>query len=212
MNKISLNEIIKDFFVLNQRNLPDWLSFEIKSKNATLRSYLWDSDVFTRIRLCELQIENKFEAEALVIYPNSDYDYPIFGTEYVNISNKRHLAAIDFHPISDNIEYLKLLSEFPDIKIEYSKFYDLKEFFSNKMWIKKQREDFYNEYLIWVKNYLHQYKKLISICNKSSKSFETMHQKYNYHMASNNPAFGILKSYFGKDFSQKYITEFLFST
>ena len=139
MNKTLLNGIIKDFFDLKQKELPDWLSSEITSKNAVLKSYLWTSNVFTRIRLCELQIGDKFEAETLVIYPNSEYDYPIFGTEYVRIMNRRHLAAIDFHPISDNREYLKFLSEFPDIKIEHSKFYNLKEFFSNKMWIKKQK-------------------------------------------------------------------------
>jgi hypothetical protein len=30
-------------------------------------------------------------------------------------------------------------------------------------------------------------------------------------MSSNDPAFGILKSYFNKDFTEKYIQEFLFN-
>jgi hypothetical protein len=34
---------------------------------------------------------------------------------------------------------------------------------------------------------------------------------YNEHMAANDPAFGVLKSYFGKEFAKEYIHNFLFS-
>ncbi len=207
LKNITLNEIVGEFFDLEEKNLPEWLDSEITSKSAILKSYLWTSGIFTRIRLCELKIENKFEAQTLVIYPDSNYDYPIFGTEYVNISNKKYLAAIDFHPVSSNKDYLTSLKEFPNLELNSSRFYNLSEFFSNKMWIKKDKKDFYDEYVIWVRKYLQKYLNI----NKLPIPVLESQKKYNYHMASNDPAFGILKSYFGKEFSTRYINDFLFS-
>jgi 15,16-dihydrobiliverdin:ferredoxin oxidoreductase len=162
--------------------------------------------------LCELNVENKFQAETLVIYPDYCYDTPIFGTEYLKIGNKKYFGAIDFHPVNENENYFPYIEMFPDAKTNTSKFYNLNQYFSNKLWIRKGNECFYNEYQIMLKCYLHQYKKCLFNSNIKKESFQDEHNNFNRYMSSNDPAFGILKSYFSKDFTEKYIQEFLFTS
>ena len=210
MCEFKLKDLIQNFFNLENQSLPNWIQPCITNPNGYLKSYVWSDEYCYKIRLCELVIKGKFKAESLVIYPNTNLDAPIFGTEYVQVPNKRYFGAIDFHPINESEKYLNYLEMFPDTKIKKSRFYDLNTFFSKKFWTKRQSKDFYNEYLIWVKCYLHQYQKYLYDLHLSPNTLESLHQEYNLHMSHKDPAFGVLKIYFGKEFSKKYIGEFLF--
>ena len=203
--------LINEFFTIEEKNLPDWLPPTIKNNNAILKSYLWSSELCHRIRLCELIIGDKFYAESLVIYPNFCYETPIFGTEYLKIGKRQYLGAIDFHPINENQNFIKFLDMFPDRKSNKTIFYDFDLFFSKKLWLSKREEEFYNEYQIMVKCFMYQYKKCLLQSKKNTSSFEFNQSQYNKHMSLNDPAFGILKSYFNKDFATNYIHNFLFS-
>lgn len=211
INQFKVKDIILDFLDVEVQNLPSWLNCKIENHHGYVKSYLWKNNLCHKIRLTEVSIKNKFTAESLVIYPKVNLNVPIFGTEYIQVPNKRYYGAIDFHPINDKNEYLKYLEMFPDTKMCSSKFYDLKKFFSKKFWSKRQNKNFYGEYLIWFKCYLYQYQKYLCDSHSQNESFESIHVQYNYHMSQKDPALGILKSYFGKDFANKYIHEFLFS-
>ena len=206
-----LKSVLKEFLNLTSIELPEWLDESFTNDSANLKSYAFKSDHCRRIRLCELNVENKFQAETLVIYPDYCYDTPIFGTEYLKIGNKKYFGAIDFHPVNENENHLLYIEMFPNTKTNESKFYDLNQYFSNKLWIRKDNECFYNEYQIMLKCYLHQYKKCLFNSNIKKESFQDKHYNFNRYMSSNDPAFGILKSYFNKDFTEKYIQEFLFN-
>lgn len=206
-----LKSIIKEFFDLTSIELPEWLDESFTNDSANLKSYTFKSDHCRRIRICELNVENKFQAETLVIYPDYCYDTPIFGTEYLKIGNKKYFGAIDFHPVNENENHLPYIEMFPDKKTTTSKFYDLNKYFTNKLWVRKGNECFYNEYQIMIKCYLHQYKKCLFNSDIKKESFEDKHNNFNRYMSSNDPAFGILKSYFSKDFTERYIQEFLFN-
>jgi 15,16-dihydrobiliverdin:ferredoxin oxidoreductase len=207
----TLKTILEQFFDLTQESLPSWLSSSISENNAELKSYLWKTDSCYKIRLCELCVQNKFHAESLVIYPQLNYETPIFGTEYLKIGKNKYFAAIDFHPITENQEFMEFLEQFPDKTKLHSKFYDLNRFFSKKLWMRRKNEEFYNEYQIMVKCFLHQYKKCLEKSEMKSNSFHLNHCDYNRHMSTNDPAYGILKSYFGNQFAEDYIHKFLFS-
>lgn len=197
-----LNEFVGD---KKSIDLPQWMN------TKSVSSKLYSSDLFSNIRLSRINIENKFYAESLVIYPHKQYDAPIFGTEYMNIGNKTYFGAIDFHPLKNKNDIESYLKEFPNKKITSSKYYDLNKFFSNHLWVKKQKSNLINEYQILLKCYLHQYLKCIKNSNIGHKDdIELLHKKYNQHMGENDPVAGILKSYFGEEFSKKYIKEFLF--
>ncbi len=192
------------------------LSNQISSSSSvnhksSLKSYVWSSERCRKIRFCEFTVENKFYAESLVIYPDFCYDIPIFGTEYLKIGSKRYFAAIDFHPITENKQYLKFMEMFPDKKRIKTHVYDLDRFFSEKLWIRRRTQDFYDEYQIMLKCFLHQYKKCLYSVEQNTITLEQQQSQYNDYMSTNDPAHGILKSYFGEDFAKQYIDDFLFS-
>ena len=205
-----LKNIIGEFFNLEYLPLPNWLEPKIKSENAILSSYLWTSSNVEKIRLCELKITDKFYAESLLIYPKKKSLLPIFGTEFLNIGNRKYFGAIDFHPVCKNKLYLKYLEDFPNTKETNLKRYDVNRFFSEKLWIKKSNKDFYSEYCIWAKCYLYQYKKMVECENPENPVDTDSFAEYNEYMSSNDPAFGILKSYFNEHFAEDYINQFLF--
>lgn len=201
-------------FDIKESSLPNWLDPVVENEKAVIKSFSWTADRCRRIRLCDLEIKNKFTAITLVIYPEFKYETPIFGTEYLRINNKKFFGATDFHPVKKGPEYeekyiLKYLSDFPDRDKEISKFYDLSNFFSKKFWLRKTEKDFYSEYIDTTDIFLNKYKECL-FSTEESASNESFHIAYDKHMSANDPAHGILKSYYSEDFANKYIDTFLF--
>lgn len=194
--------------------LPEGLSFQQSKGDVSITSWSWRGPGIRRARLCDLQVPGKFTAETLVIYPDSDSDAPIFGTEYLRIGGKKFFGGIDFHPLSQDRDYLEkyisgYLEDFPDTSAKDSKFYDLGTYFSGKFWLKKSDADFYDEYTYWTLRFLTRYKKLLDEKTVTSDVLH-LHRKYDLHMGENDPAHGILKAYFSKEFADFYVQEFLF--
>lgn len=187
----------------------------IKVNNeAEIRSYTWNGEIIRRARACELVIPGKFTAETLVIYPHSETDTPIFGTEYITIADKKFFGAIDFHPLSQDPLYLQsqiqeYLYDFPDRDVEQSRFYDLSTYFSPKFWIHKSPTDFHEDYIGWVDRYMGRYRMALMDGELKSDNIQT-HIDYDIHMAANDPAHGILKAYFSQEFADFYVNKFLF--
>ena len=147
--------------------------------SAEIRSSVFSGGKFRRARVCNLSVPGKFTAETLVIYPSFEYDFPIFGTEYLRIGNKKYFGATDFHPISSDTDYAKLyLKDFPNSEALGSKFYDLSKFFSSKFSIKKSEEDFYEEYLEEVSKFLSVYHTCSEEASPLSVDSESSQREY----------------------------------
>jgi hypothetical protein len=194
--------------------LPEGLPSEKTEEDAVLSSYVWKGETIRRARLCEFEVPGKFTAETLVVYPSWETTTPIFGTEYITIANKKFFGAIDFHPLSQDPSYTEkhideYLYDFPLRTAEQSKFYDLSTYFSNRFWTKKSDTDFHEEYIDWTDRYLGRYRMALmdGAIGESNRDF---HAAYDKHMAENDPAHGILKSYFSREFADFYVKEFLF--
>ena len=215
---MSLERSIRINFPLweeEENNLPKGIESLVTKDGSEIKSRVWKGDNIRRARLCQLNIPEKFTAETLVIYPNYHSPSPIFGTEYITISNKKFFGAIDFHPLCQTEHYLethiaKYLSDFPDRNTNSSKFYDLSKFFSPKFWIKKNESDFYVEYLDWVDRFLEKYQLNLETNQEAAGDYQKQHEEYDTHMAKNDPAHGILKAYFSKEFADFYVNKFLF--
>jgi 15,16-dihydrobiliverdin:ferredoxin oxidoreductase len=209
--KDKILEIFPDAELLK---LPSWLKEEVVKNNAIIKSYTWKSDRIRKIRLCELNIKNKFSAETLVIYPEFCYETPILGTEYLKMSNKKFFGAVDLHPLKMDEEYnrkyiQKYLGDLPNRDMDVSKIYDLDKYFSKKFWIKRKETDFYQDYLKVVDAYLNRFKSCLKESSQTISSY-SLHKGYDTHLAVTDPAYGILKAYFDSDFSERYISTFLF--
>lgn len=208
------NLLFNNFKDLHNLNLPVWLKEEIIDNKSFIKSYCWSTNKIRKIRFCELNIENKFFAESLVIYPEFNYETPIFGTEYINCADKKFFGTIDFHPLKNDPSYQekyiqKYLKEFPDRIKSKSKIYDLDKYFSKKLWLKTDNISFYDEYLITLDNYMKKYKVCLEESKQTSSNY-VYHKGYDYHLSSTDPAYGILKANYNKEFAEKYIFNFLF--
>lgn len=212
---MNIKDIIPHYFEdLKSLDLPDWLDNNIVKDNITLNSYIWESNKVRKIRVCELSIPGKFLAETLVVYPNFNYDTPIFGTEYMVIGGKKYFGAIDFHPLKTDLEYekkyiSKYLNDFEESH-NTSKIYDLTKHFSKKLWLKKDSKDFYDCYLEQIKKYLEKFSLCLKESEKNNCSSIDYHKSYDNHLSITDPAYGILKAHFDQEFAKKYIGSFLF--
>jgi hypothetical protein len=194
--------------------LPNWLSPTIEDKKSCIKSYVWRTDRLRRIRLCELHISGKFIAESLVIYPDFQYEAPIFGTEYVKCGSVKYFGTIDFHPLKGGNNYqekyiIPYLGDQQDRIKNKSKIYDLDTYFSKKLWIKSDQQDFYGEYIDKLDLYLTRYKECIKKCEQNHTA-HIFQKGYDHHLSYTDPAYGIIKSYYTKEFARKYINNFLF--
>ena len=208
-------DLINKHFNLTPDNLPDWLDSVVENDCAVIRSYAWTSDRCRRIRLCDLEIKDKFTAVPLVIYPEFKYETPSFGKEYLRIGGKKFFGATDFHPVKSGDEYeqkyiLNYLGDMPDRDKDNSKFYDLSKFFSRKFWLKKDTTDFWDEYITTTDLFLSRYKSCLFESEPIDSSMG-FHIDYDSHMSANDPAHGILKSYYSQEFADNYIKDFLFN-
>ena len=108
------NKLFELYQNLTPVALPNWLKPVIEDKNSCIKSYVWRTETLRRVRLCELHIRGKFVAESLVIYPDFQYDAPVFGTEYVKCGNVKYFGTIDFHPLEASKEYSdKYIQKYP---------------------------------------------------------------------------------------------------
>lgn len=208
------NILFNNFSDLEEIPLPKWLDKNIETDNSSIKSYLWKSNKIRRIRFCELNVGNKFFAESLVIYPEFDYETPILGTEYLNCSNKKYFGTIDFHPLKNDKNYLetyvqKYLAAFPDRTKNESKIYNLEKYFSKKLWLKSFDTCFYKEYLVQLDNYIKKYKVCLEDSKQTSSNY-LYHKEYDHHLSCTDPAYGILKAHYNKEFAEDYIYKFLF--
>lgn len=188
---------------------PDLIYSETKENPpAKLTSKAWScsSAGFYRARSCIFEATGKFRAETLVIYPCVGHFLPVFGCEYIELPS-RSLAVIDFHPIGGNLEPInEFLYAEADRTVEKSTVYDLSEFFSHKMWHVRGGKEVYGPFKEASERYIEQYYKML----RKNPLNEVDHASYNAYMGQNDPAHGILKAYFGKEFADDYIREFLF--
>jgi len=161
-------------------------------------------------RGCVLTVPEKFFAETLLIYPNTDGNFPIFGSEYIKMA-RGHFGATDFHPLDPKNNTIPLdFDVFPDRIVEKSPHYDLDTHFSPKLWHRKGVDNFYDEFSEVCEGRLYHYLGVLSTADRANSADVSKFTPFDAYMAVNDPARGILKAYFGEDFADDYIRTFLF--
>jgi hypothetical protein len=179
--------------------------FRLKN-SAKLYSELWESELST-LRMCILSVPGKFFAETVVIFPKYGVNTPIFGSEYIK-TPKKSFAAVDFHPQEGDISAIEgYLGSEPLCQVKKSHHYDLQAHFSPWLWLKKDPEDLYYEFSEVCGSRCDAYHTLLD----GVRGVKSPHPGgYCRYMAEKDPARGILKAYFGSDFSDEYTERFLF--
>ncbi len=191
-----------------------------------IRSWLWQVPGFRRWRITRLDAGEGLQVLNSVAYPDYSNDQPIMGIDllWFGISSKL-VAVLDFQPLVQEKKYitryfdgLKFLhNSFPDFsgKVKMRSF-DPSQYFSPWLLFCRGGLEEANQSLPLVfTQFLNSYFKL----NSTSKEQESLYSieevrnlqiAYDIYSAKRDPAHGLFSSYFGKEWSDRFLSEFLF--
>jgi len=202
--------------------------FECVSKkgNCKVNSWLWDVPEFRRWRVTRLDAGDRLQVLNSVAYPHYQADMPIMGIDLLWFEKKQKLVAIlDFQPLVQEKEYfdryfdeLKRIKEyFTDFNYDMkSNIYDPSKYFSP--WaLFCQGGNFEAENILpkvfssFLKGYWINLDLSKANQNKiESEAVRLLHIDYDKYSAEKDPAHGLFSGFFGKEWSDKYMKEFLF--
>ena len=178
------------------------------SGSATIES-MWfhlPSEGIHYARSCVLTVPGKFFAETMLVYPCNGVNFPVFGSEYIEMRG-RYFGAVDFHPVFGETSHIEeYFSDFPDREVQKSAHYDLDTYFSRKLWHKRSDESFYEEFVEVCEARLGRFMQILPNLPSNAPNYTD----FDAYMAENDPAHGILKAYFGPEFADDYVRGFLF--
>ncbi len=221
LNKNILDHGGKDMFV--PQEFSECVS---KTGNCKVNSWLWDVPGFRRWRVTRLDAGDRLQVLNSVAYPQFQNDIPIMGIDLLWFEKKQKLVAIlDFQPLVQEQEYfdryfdgLKRLKEcFNDFNSDIkSNIYDPDKYFSP--WVLFCKGGSYEAINIlpkvfnsFLKCYWTNFNLFKVNYNKiESEQVRLFHIDYDKYSAEKDPAHGLFSGFFGKDWSEKYLKEFLF--
>lgn len=160
-------------------------------------------------------------------YPSYEYDLPLFGVDLISLGKNRVLSVIDFQPLYPTEEYhAKYIQQLTPTRMQYpdlhgtlsGKIYDDTSFFSKNMLFGRFKDESQVDPVVLpaFKEYLEKYLALMasSVPNHSEESMAAVkrrQQEYDQYSALKDPAVGLFEAYFGKQWSDTFVHDFLFS-
>tara|TARA_B100000579_G_scaffold194872_1_gene159273 strand:- start:784 stop:1506 length:723 start_codon:yes stop_codon:yes gene_type:complete len=224
-----LNELTKNILEHGGKQLivPNEFSECVSKKgNCKVNSWLWDVPEFRRWRVTRLDAGDRLQVLNSVAYPHYQADMPIMGIDLLWFEQKQKLIAIlDFQPLVQDQEYFdryfdglkrlkKRFTEFnSDIK---SNIYDPSKYFSPwTLFCKGGHFEAENILPKVFSSFLTCYWLNFDLLKTNqnilkSEDVRLLHIDYDKYSAEKDPAHGLFSGYFGKEWSDKYMKEFLF--
>ena len=193
-------------FPLHRGNYHRGIASKRVAGAATLVSQVYEGEKSLR-RECILHVPGKFTAQTMVIFPFYGVNTPVFGCEYIEMPGKS-FGAVDFHPQAGDLTLIKpyLGPDLPRDRLK-SKHYNLEQYFSPWLWLKKGEKSVYSDFYSACNTTLSLYYDMLEGISTLKALPPADYCKY---MATHDPARGILKAYFGAEFADDYIEHFLF--
>ena len=215
-------------FELRDREIPPELEYKVsqRGKNpAMIESWCYQCPQYRKIRYTYINAGEMAQIFNSVIYPSYDYDLPLLGIDFLAFGKKKILVVLDFQPLFRTPEYIeKYIEPMREIRDKYNelaqdlpmKFYDANQYFSPYLlFAKTDGETVVNRLLPAYEEYIQLYWKLLEkaepITNPEDRERIAQAQKdYDQYSAERDPAAGLFNSYFGAEWSEKFLHEFLF--
>jgi len=191
-----------------------------------LNSWLWDVPGFSRWRVTRLNAGDRLQVLNSVAYPNYQADMPIMGIDLLWFEKKQKLVAIlDFQPLLQNQEYFdRYFDELKKLKECFSEFnsdlksniYDPSKYFSPwTLFCKGGKFEVENILPKVFTSFLKCYFKNLDLTTVNqikirAEDIRLLHIDYDKYSAEKDPAHGLFSGFFGKEWSDKYMKQFLF--
>jgi 15,16-dihydrobiliverdin:ferredoxin oxidoreductase len=206
------------------------LSYVENSKEGMrMHTIQFQSDEYKLIRLTLLDAGKKTQVFTSLWYPDTKYNLPVLGVDFLQFHGQKHLCISDFQPIQATEEehdqlYEHVLApiraQFPSLQGEMTKrFYDQNEFFSQQMLLgradgpdeaaKLVQEDLPTAFQAYLRAHVDMVQ---STTPQPARAHEIQerHVAYDEYSSARDPAHGLLARQFGQDFADEYVYDILF--
>ena len=223
-----LEKELSERFELQPRPIPSGLDSLVsdRGKNpASIQSWCYQCPKLRKIRYTYIDAGETAQIFNSVIYPNHHYDLPILGIDFLAFGKKKILVVLDFQPLFRDPDYIeKYIEPMSPIREKYKdlaqdlemKFYDANQYFSkNLLFAKTDSESVVNRLLPAFQEYVQLYWQLLETATPVTTSKERdriikAQKDYDQYSAERDPASGLFSSYFGHEWSERFLYEFLF--
>lgn len=223
-----LENSLSQRFDLTPRPIPEGLESNISERGrnpATIRSWCYQCKELRKARYTYIDAGKSAQIFNSVIYPGYQYDLPLLGIDFLSFGSVKNLIVMDFQPLFQDETYQQkyiaplkdLHNKYPDLSQNLEmKFYDANQYFSKYLlFAKTDVETVKTRALEAFKDYLKLYWEMMDAAvpqtDAESIARITKAQKdYDQYSAERDPASGLFSSYFGHDWSEKFLYGFLF--
>ena len=215
-------------FELRPRDIPTGLEYNLSERGrnkAKIQSWCYQCPQLRKIRYTYIDAGESAQIFNSVIYPAHHYDLPLLGIDFLTFGSKKNLVVLDFQPLFQDEAYLqKYIEPMSSIRNKYAdlaqnlamKFYDANRYFSrNLLFAKTDPESIQERLFPAYQEYLQLYWQMVEQAQPLSTSEEIerivqAQKDYDQYSAERDPAHGLFSSYFGKEWANRFLHEFLF--
>ena len=223
-----LEEELFGRFDLSSRSIPPGLEFNVsdRGKNpAQIQSWCYQCPQLRKIRYTYIDAGETAQVFNSVIYPAHHYEMPLLGIDFLSFGKKKILVVLDFQPLFRDRAYQeKYIEPMRPIRDRYSdlaqnlemKFYDANQYFSKYLlFAKTDAETVTNQLFPAYKEYLQLYWQMLEQAPPLTEPEDIQRivqaqKDYDQYSAERDPASGLFSSYFGHEWAERFLYEFLF--
>lgn len=223
-----LEQSLFERFELQPRPIPQELEQRVSERGrhpATIQSWCYQCPQLRKIRYTYIDAGNSAQIFNSVVYPDHRYELPLLGIDFLSFGKVKNLIVLDFQPLFQDEEYLTryikplqaIHDSYPDLAQDLEmKFYDANQYFSKYLiFAKTDPETIATRFFECFKDYLNLYWQLLDHATPSEAPEDLARIKqaqkdYDQYSAERDPASGLFSSYFGHDWSEKFLYGFLF--
>ncbi|MEM9009127.1 MAG: 15,16-dihydrobiliverdin:ferredoxin oxidoreductase [Cyanobacteria bacterium P01_F01_bin.86] len=215
-------------FRLQSRAIPDGLEHRVSERGrspATIQSWCYQCPELRKIRYTYIDAGATSQIFNSVVYPSHQLDLPLLGIDFLSFGQVKNLIVMDFQPLFQDEVYLEkyilplkaLHDQYADLCQDLEmKFYDANQYFSKYLlFAKTDAETVKTRVFEAFKDYLQLYWQLLDeaepLTDPTAMERVAQAQKdYDQYSAERDPASGLFSSYFGHEWSERFLHEFLF--
>lgn len=197
-----------------------------RGKNpATIQSWCYQCSELRKIRYTYIDAGESAQVFNSVIYPSHQFDIPLLGIDLLSFGQKKILVVLDFQPLFQDEAYQaqyiepmrELYQKYSDLAQNLSmKFYDANQYFSKYLLFAKTDEEtvktrVFPAYKDYLNFYWQMLEKATPLTNPEDiQRVQKAQKDYDQYSADRDPASGLFSSYFGHEWSERFLYEFLF--
>jgi 15,16-dihydrobiliverdin:ferredoxin oxidoreductase len=223
-----LEQSLKQRFALQKRSIPEGLASNLSERGrhpAQIESWCYECAELRKIRYTYIDAGEGAQIFNSVIYPSYGYDLPLLGIDFLSFGKVKNLIVLDFQPLFQDEAYearyitpLKALHDkYPSLSQNLEmKFYDANQYFSKYLLFAKTDSETVESLLFEAfQDYLQLYWQLLKSAqpdygSRSMARVKQAQRDYDQYSAERDPAHGLFSSYFGGEWAERFLYEFLF--